>query len=99
MGRGRHQSSCKDGKRTIQRIENIPAVIGVIIGHSFGGRSIGQGRAPGDLKLQRIIEGGIKAVLQTSKGVQEIFIRVETGSEQSVKDLIESKGISKSQSQ
>jgi hypothetical protein len=89
MGRGRHQSSCKDGKRTIKRIEALDEVIGVIIGHSYGGRSIGQGRSSGDIKLQRISEGGIKAVLQTSKGVQELFIRVSTGSEIKVKALIE----------
>lgn len=90
MKRGRHQSSCKDGKKSIKKIESLPNVQGVIIGFSIGGKSIGQGKASGDVKLQRIVSGGIKGVLQTSKGVQEIFIRVNAGHEQEVKKKVES---------
>jgi len=87
--RGRHQSSCKDGKKSIKKIESLPGVHGVIIGFSIGGKSIGQGKSAGDVKLQRIVEGGIKGVLQTSKGVQEIFVRVDVGKEIEMKSLIE----------
>lgn len=74
--RGRHQSTDKDGKKTIAGIESIPGVTAVVIGRSIGGKSIGRGRRVGDFKLQAEVPGGFKGVLQTSKGIQEIFIRV-----------------------
>ena len=74
--RGRHQSTDKTGKKTIARIEHIPGVTAVIIGRSIGGKSIARGRAVGDFKLQGEVPAGFKGVLQTSKGIQEIFIRV-----------------------
>jgi hypothetical protein len=79
--RGRHQSTDKDGKRTIARIESISGVTGVVIGLSIGGKSIGRGRAAGDFKLQAEVPGGFKGVLQTSRGIQELFIRVSEGKE------------------
>ena len=77
--RGRHRSTDKDGKRTIARLEGIPGVTAVVIGRSFGGKSIGRGRKVGDFKLQAAVPAGFKGVLQTSKGIQEIFIRVPEG--------------------
>ena len=77
--RGRHQSTDKDGKRTIARIESIPGVTAVVIGRSIGGKSIGRGRSVGDFKLQAEVPAGFKGVLQTSRGIQEIFIRVSEG--------------------
>ena len=74
--RGRHQTTDKDGKRTLARIESVPGVTAVVIGRSIGGKSIGRGRSVGDFKLQAEVPAGIKGVLQTSKGIQEIFIRV-----------------------
>lgn len=87
--RGRHQTSCKEGKRTILLIEAIPGVSAVIIGMSLGGKSVGKNKSDGYLKLQREEESGFKAVLQTSKGVQEIFIMVEKELKPSVKKKIE----------
>lgn len=80
--RGRHQSTDKDGKKTIARIESISGVTGVVIGRSIGGKSIGRGGAAGDFKLQAEVPGGFKGVLQTSRGIQEIFIRVSKGKDE-----------------
>jgi hypothetical protein len=76
-GRGRHQSTDKEGKRTIAALERIPGVEAVFINRSIGGKSIGRKRAVGDFKLQGEMPGGFRGILQTSKGIQEIFIRVE----------------------
>ncbi len=79
--RGRHRSSDKEGKRTIARLMSIPGVTAVVIGRSYGGKSLGRDRAVGDFKLQAKVRGGLKGVLQTSKGIQEIFIQVAEGTD------------------
>jgi hypothetical protein len=79
--RGRHQSTSKECKRIIQKIEAIDGVIGVIIGQSYGGKSLGQHSRTGGVKIQRQDSGGLKAVTQSAKGLQELFIRVESGHE------------------
>ena len=75
-GRGRHRSTDKEGKRTIAALERIAGVEAVFINRSIGGKSIGRQRAAGDFKLQGEAPGGFRGVVQTSKGIQEIFIRV-----------------------
>ena len=87
--RGRHQTSCKDGKKTISLIESLAGVNAVVIGMSLGGKSIGRNKSAGYLKLQREEENGFKAVLQTSKGVQEVFILVDKTLKDRVKKEIE----------
>lgn len=82
--RGRHQSSSKECLRVLRRVEAMDGVIGVIIGRSYGGKSLAADRATGALKIQRITAGGIKAVTQSSKGLQEIFVRTEVGREEEV---------------
>ncbi|NCF12597.1 MAG: hypothetical protein GWP68_04375 [Verrucomicrobiaceae bacterium] len=77
--RGRHQSSSKECLRAISKIEAMPGVVGVIIGRSYGGKSLGQGGKTGEIRVQREVSGGLKAVTQTSKGLQELFIRTEQG--------------------
>lgn len=79
--RGRHRSTSKECQKLLARIEGLPGVIGVIIGRSYGGRSLGQGGRTGSIRIQRDVAGGIKAVMQSSKGLQEIFIRTEAGAE------------------
>lgn len=79
--RGRHQSTSKECKRILRKIEAIDGVIGIIIGHSYGGKSLGQNSRTGSVKIQRIESGGLKAVTQSAKGLQELFIRVEIGHE------------------
>jgi len=74
--RGRHLSTDKDGKKTIAKLEKIPGVAAVVIGRSLGGKAIGRGSAAGDFKLQAEVPGGFKGVLQTSRGIQELFIRI-----------------------
>lgn len=68
----------------MRQIEAMNGVIGVIIGRSYGGKSLGQGFATGGLKIQRKVSGGLKAVTQTAKGLQEIFIRVDSGMEDAI---------------
>ncbi len=65
----------------MRKIEALEGVIGVIIGRSYGGKSLGQGSATGTIKIQRKVSGGLKAVTQSTKGLQEIYIRTEAGME------------------
>lgn len=82
--RGRHQSTSKEGQRLIRWLEALDGVEAVIIGRSYGGKSLGQGGKTGSLKLQRAVLGGYKAVLQSEKGLQELFIKVHDGAAQRV---------------
>jgi hypothetical protein len=86
--RGRHQSSSKECHAAMRRIESMPGVIGVIIGRSYGGKSLGNGSATGTIKVQRRAPGGLKAVTQTAKGLQEIFIRTEADQEDIIAESI-----------
>ena len=86
--RGRHQSTSKECRRTIKKVEALDGVIGVIIGLSYGGKSLGQNKSTGGLKIQRIEDGGLKAVIQSAKGLQELFIRTENGREEGVAEKI-----------
>lgn len=82
--RGRHQSTSKECRKVLKQVEALPGVVGVIIGRSYGGKSLGRHGSTGTLKVQRREPGGLKAVTQTAKGLQEIFIRVEAGQEDAV---------------
>jgi 2-keto-3-deoxy-L-rhamnonate aldolase RhmA len=86
--RGRHQSTSKECKETIRKIEALEGVVGVIIGRSYGGKSLGKGTSTGSIRIQRTVSGGLKAVTQTEKGLQEIFIRTEEGAEENVSDTV-----------
>ncbi len=72
----------------MRKIEALDGVIGVMIGRSYGGKSLGADRATGAVKIQRTLPGGIKAVTQSSKGLQEIFIRTAAGREREVTEAI-----------
>lgn len=87
--RGRHQSTSKESLQTLKKIEAMEGVIGVIIGRSYGGKSLGSSYRTGSIKIQRKQSGGLKAVTQTAKGLQEIFIRVEAGQEDAIITAIE----------
>ncbi len=86
--RGRHQSSSKECQRTMRRIEALDGVVGVIIGRSYGGKSLGAGSRTGAVRVQRRVPGGLKAVTQSEKGVQELFIRCAEGSEETVAEAV-----------
>lgn len=86
--RGRHQTTSKECKAVMKRIEALEGVGGVIIGRSYGGKSLGAGNATGTVRIQRKISGGLKAVTQTEKGVQEIFIRTVKGAEDGIAETI-----------
>ena len=72
----------------MRRIEAMDGVVGVIIGRSYGGKSLGQGSATGTIKVQRKISGGLKAVTQSAKGLQEIFIRTDAGMEDAIAQAV-----------
>lgn len=88
--RGRHQSTSKECKAVMKRIEALDGVVGVIIGRSYGGKSLGTGKTTGSVRIQRNVSGGIKAVTQTEKGLQELFIRTEADEEDTIADEIRS---------
>ncbi|MGZ0657613.1 DUF2103 domain-containing protein [Coraliomargarita sp. W4R53] len=88
--RGRHQSTSKECKHMIKKIEALDGVIGVIIGHSYGGKSLGKQSRTGAVKVQRIDQAGIKAATQSAKGLQELFIRTEAGKEEMIAKKIAS---------
>lgn len=87
--RGRHQSTSKECLAVLKRIEALDGVIGTIIGRSYGGKSLGRGGRTGSVRIQRRQPGGLKAVMQSEKGLQEVFIRVEAGNEDSIERRIE----------
>ncbi|MEE3235545.1 MAG: hypothetical protein VX294_15380 [Candidatus Latescibacterota bacterium] len=87
-GRGRHRSTDKEGKRTIAAIEAISGVEAVFINRSIGGKSVGRSGAAGDFKLQGKTPGGFRGILQTSKGIQEIFIRVVENANPKLRDQL-----------
>lgn len=72
----------------MRRIEAIQGVVAVIIGRSYGGKSLGKGIGTGAVKIQRKVSGGLKAVTQSEKGLQEIYIRTEAGMEDAVAEII-----------
>ena len=72
----------------IDKIEALDGVIGVIIGHSYGGKSLGKQSRTGAVKVQRIDVGGLKAATQSAKGLQELFIRTEAGQETTIAEKI-----------
>lgn len=66
----------------------MDGVVGVIIGRSYGGKSLGLGSGTGAIRIQRKTSGGIKAVTQSEKGLQEIFIRTTPGTVDSIVEAI-----------
>ncbi len=86
--RGRHQSTSKECRALIRKIEAIDGVEGVIIGYSFGGKSLGSQSRTGSIRIQRDVPGGLKAVMQSAKGLQEVFIRTTDGAEADVAEKI-----------
>ncbi len=82
--RGRHRTTSKECHDVLRRIEAMDGVIGVIIGRSYGGKSLGRDSRTGSIRIQREISGGLKAVIQSSKGLQEIFIRTQPGHEPTI---------------
>ena len=86
--RGRHQSTSKECRVLIRKIEAMDGVVGVIIGMSYGGKSLGKGGSSGGIRIQREVSGGLKAVMQSTKGLQEIYIRTEEGMTERVVKMI-----------
>lgn len=87
--RGRHQSTSKECRALLKRIEALDGVVAVIIGRSYGGKSLGNGRATGAIRIQRTVSGGLKAVMQSEKGLQEIYIRTHPDKEDDITQAIE----------
>ena len=70
----------------------MDGVVGVIIGYSYGGKTLARSSKTGAIRIQRTVAGGLKAVTQSAKGLQELFIRTEPGKEAeiaaSVRELV-----------
>ena len=90
--RGRHQTTSKECQKTLVKIEAMEGVIGVIIGRSYGGKSLGKGMTTGSIRIQRKVSGGLKAVTQSEKGLQEIFIRTSAEMRDSVAEAVSALG-------
>lgn len=86
--RGRHQSTSKECHKIIAKIEAMEGVVGVIIGRSYGGKSLGKSQTTGSIRIQRPVPGGLKAVTQTEKGLQELFIRTAAGMEEQIHEQV-----------
>ena len=86
--RGRHQSTSSETRRMLNRIEALDGVVGVVIGHSYGGKSLGRHGKTGAVKVQGKRPGGLKAVTQSAKGLQEIFIITKPNSEDLIAEQI-----------
>ena len=89
--RGAHTSTTRKARRTIEMLEALDGVEAVMIGFSIGGKSIGRSASEGDFKIQREEEAGYKGVIQTSKGIQEIFIRIKQGQKDAFLSALEEK--------
>ncbi|MCU0749340.1 MAG: hypothetical protein MUF13_07320 [Akkermansiaceae bacterium] len=87
--RGRHRSTSKECHDVLRRIESLEGVAAVIIGRSYGGKSLGSECRTGSIRIQRQVSGGLKAVMQSSKGLQEIYIRTQPGCEDAVQKALE----------
>lgn len=86
--RGRHQSASKECRDLMKKIEAMDGVVGVIIGRSYGGKSLAKSSRTGAIRLQRKVPGGLKAVTQSAKGLQEIFIRTQADKEEEIAERI-----------
>lgn len=86
--RGRHQSTSKECRALIRRIEALEGVVAVIIGMSYGGKSLGKGTTTGSIRIQRKVPGGLKAVTQSSKGLQELYIRTNAEAGERVLEIL-----------
>jgi len=89
--RGKHQSTDKDGRKTIALLEAIPGVKAVIIGESKGGKNLGRNRAAGAFKLQGETPAGFKGLLQTSRGVQQIALILDSTESRNRWELVRAK--------
>jgi hypothetical protein len=90
--RGRHQSTSKECAVALRKIQGLDGVTGTIIGRSYGGKSLGRTNRTGSIRIQRRQPGGLKAVMQSAKGLQELFIRVEDHHLDAVEKAIEELG-------
>ncbi len=53
---------------------------------------MGQEKSTGSIRIQRPVSGGLKAVTQSEKGLQELFIRTEAGMEDEISEAIKRLG-------
>lgn len=77
----------------LRKIEALEEVSGVIIGHSFGGKSLGAKSRTGSIRIQGEVPGGLKGVMQSAKGLQEVFIRCKNGAADEVARKLASQGL------
>lgn len=74
----------------IERVEAVAGVKGVVIGRSQGGKSLGRHGSTGALRIQRREANGFKAVIQSARGIQELFILVDADDQEHVRQTLDS---------
>ena len=72
--RGKHTSLDKDLKRSVKWLETITGVKKIVIGISEACR---HKYPPGYIRVQRVVDAGLKANGYSGKGVTTLFIQVE----------------------
>lgn len=75
---GKHKSMGKDLKRSIRWLENVPAVMKVILGFSEACR---HKYTPSTLRFKMDVDGGIKINGYSGTGVTDIFVKIDPISE------------------
>ncbi len=84
--KGRHTSVDKHLKNNLLWIEKIPAVQKVVLGISEACR---HKYPPGHIRFKMDVDGGIKVVSYSGKGVTDIFIKIDPITErEQVKSMI-----------
>ncbi|MEY3182259.1 MAG: hypothetical protein RLZ35_244 [Pseudomonadota bacterium] len=72
--RGRHKSLDKHLKNEIAWVEKLPGVQKIVLGFS---ESCRHRYPPGHIRFTADVDGGIKVIGYSGKGVTDIFIRID----------------------
>ena len=84
--KGRHKSLDKHLKSNIHWVENLSGVQKVVLGISEACR---HKYPPGHIRFKMDVEGGIKVVAYSGKGVTDIFIKIDPITErETIKTMI-----------
>jgi hypothetical protein len=83
--RGRHKSATNDLNRSIRWLESLSIVKKVILGFT---ESCRHKYAPGHLRYQMDVQGGMRVIGYSGNGVTDLFLRVEPKDIEEVKKKI-----------
>jgi len=83
--RGRHKSASPDLNRSIRWLESLGAIKKVVLGFTECCR---HKYAPGHLRYQMDVSGGLRVIGYSGNGVTDLFLRVEPKDLEEVKKKI-----------